>query len=178
MPADWPALPLPIVLFLAIIGGSAISTAGGIKYYRIGGMVTLSLQELRRLVYPHGIRAHGSGSVPYNLELMKSIWSSIVISLFVVVVATLLIAITEPNFDGALTAAVAAFSNIGPLYSAGWPGGDAWPAYADFGVVRQDRHDRDDDSWPLRGAGVAWRAQSLLLAVLRCPELLTSTVAT
>jgi trk/ktr system potassium uptake protein len=128
------SLPLPIVLFLAIVGGGAISTAGGIKYYRIGGMVTLSLQELRRLVYPHGIRAARFGSVPYSLELMKSIWSNLAISLLVVIVATLLIAITEPNFDGALTAAVAAFSNIGPLYSAGWTGGgDAWPAYASFG---------------------------------------------
>ncbi len=126
------ALPLPIVLVFAVIGGSAISTAGGIKYYRIGGMLTLSLQELRRLVYPHSIRTARLGSAFYDLAQMKSIWSSIVMAIFVIVAATLLIATSEPNFDGALTAAVAAFSNIGPLYSTGWPGQGAWPAYADF----------------------------------------------
>lgn len=130
---DLAALPAPIVLILALIGGSAISTAGGIKYYRIGGMFTLSVQELRRLVYPHGIRRAQFGSVPYNLELMKSIWSSVVIALFVVAIATLLIAMTVPTFDGALTAAISAFANIGPLYSSGWAGGEAWPSYAEFG---------------------------------------------
>ena len=63
---------------------------------------------------------------------MKSIWSSLVASLAVIVAAALLIATSEPNFDGALTAAIAAFSNVGPVYSTGWPAPDAWPAYADF----------------------------------------------
>ncbi|MCB1497104.1 MAG: TrkH family potassium uptake protein [Bauldia sp.] len=126
------ALPLPIVLLFALIGGSAISTAGGIKYYRVGGMLTLSLQELRRLVYPHSIRTSRLGSALYDLAQMKSIWSSLVASLAVIVAAALLIATSEPNFDGALTAAIAAFSNVGPVYSTGWPAPDAWPAYADF----------------------------------------------
>lgn len=128
------ALPLPIVLLFAVIGGCALSTAGGIKYYRIGGMLTLSLQELRRLVYPHSIRTARLGSAFYDIAQMKSIWSSIIVGLFVIMAATLLIAASEPNFDGALTAAIAAFSNMGPLYSTDWPAPDVWPAYADFSV--------------------------------------------
>ncbi|MCB1486371.1 MAG: TrkH family potassium uptake protein [Bauldia sp.] len=126
------ALPLPIVLLFAMIGGSAISTAGGIKYYRIGGMLTLSLQELRRLVYPHSIRTARLGAASYDLAQMKSIWSSLVVGLFVIVIAAMMIATSEPNFDGALTAAISSFSNIGPVYSTGWTAPDVWPAYADF----------------------------------------------
>lgn len=127
-------LPAPIILMIALVGGSALSTAGGIKYYRVGVMLALSLQELRRLVYPHSIRRAKFGSVPYELELTKSIWSSLVVALLVIVFATLLLATTVPSFDGALTAAIAAFANMGPLYSSGWPGSETWPTYADFSV--------------------------------------------
>lgn len=128
------ALPAPVVLLAALVGGSAISTAGGLKYYRIGGMLTLCLQELRRVVYPHSIRSARFGSIPYNLEISKSILSSLIVALVVVILATLLIALTVPSFDGAMTAAISAFANIGPLYMSGWPGSDSWPTYAEFGA--------------------------------------------
>ena len=47
-------------------------------------------------------------------------------------IAAMMIATSEPNFDGALTAAISSFSNIGPVYSTGWTAPDVWPAYADF----------------------------------------------
>lgn len=128
-------LPAPIVLLLALIGGGAISTAGGLKYYRIGGMFTSSIQELRRLVYPHSVRRARFGGAMYNIEVMKSILSGLVVAILVVIAATLLIPTSELAFDGALTAAIASFSNIGPLYNAGWAGSDAWPAFAEFGVT-------------------------------------------
>ncbi|MCP4383195.1 MAG: TrkH family potassium uptake protein [Hyphomicrobiales bacterium] len=128
-------LPAPAVLLLALIGGGAISTAGGLKYYRIGGMFTLSFQELRRLVYPHGVRRARFGGASFNFEVMKSIWSGLVVSILVVFAATLLIATSEPAFDGALTAAIASFSSIGPLYAGGWPGEESWPSFAEFGVT-------------------------------------------
>ena len=43
-------LPLLIVLFLAIIGGGAFSTAGGLKFFRIGGML---VAVAARIAAPH-----------------------------------------------------------------------------------------------------------------------------
>jgi len=130
-PGGLAALPSTIVILLAIVGGGAISTAGGIKYYRIGGLLAQALDEMRRLVYPHAVRGHRFGTVAYDLELMKGLWSNFAVSLLAIAVAALLLALVLPTFDGALTAAVSAFSNIGPLYAAGWS--PAWPAYAEFG---------------------------------------------
>ena len=131
-PGGLAALPAAVVILLAIIGGGAASTAGGIKYYRVGGMIAQALNELRRLVYPHAIRGSRFGSVAYNLELMRGIWSNLAICLVIIVAATMLIALELPSFDGAFTAAVAAFSSIGPLYPASSVS-SGWPAYADFG---------------------------------------------
>jgi trk system potassium uptake protein TrkH len=59
------------------------------------------------------------------------LWSNFAVSLLAIAVAALLLALVLPSFEAALAAAVSAFSNIGPLYAAGWS--PAWPAYADFG---------------------------------------------
>jgi trk system potassium uptake protein TrkH len=126
------ALPATLVLFLAVVGGSGISTAGGIKFYRVGALLTLSGTELRRLIYPHSVRESRFGSVPYTLDMMKAILSGVFICLIVIAAASILLAASLPDFESAITAAIAAFSNIGPLYTAGWADPSAWPAYSDF----------------------------------------------
>ena len=126
------ALPATLVLFVALVGASGLSTAGGIKFYRIGALMTLSGTELRRLIYPHSVRESRFGSVPYSLDMMKAILGSLFVALLTLIAATALLATALPNFESAITAAIAAFSNIGPLYSAGWIDPVAWPAYPDF----------------------------------------------
>lgn len=131
------AIPDTLILFLAIGGASALSTAGGLKYYRIGAMTVQSMHELRRLLFPHSVRATRFGSQPYDLNLMKAIWANLVIAVIIIMTAALLLSIVLPSFDAAMVAAVSAFSNIGPLYSQEWLIGPNWPAYADFGVFGQ-----------------------------------------
>ena len=132
----WPgaiaALPVAAVAALGLIGGATMSTAGGIKFYRIGGMFVQSMDELRRLIYPHSVRSTHFGSQPYDIQLMKAIWTSSVVALAVVAAATLLLALNHPAFHGGALAAIAAFSNVGPLYSAEWDASLGWPDYAGF----------------------------------------------
>jgi len=132
--ADIPfgALPVAAVLVAAFIGGGTFSTAGGIKMYRLGGMVVQSIRELGRLVYPHGIRPAHFGSQPYDMQLMKSIWSFSFVAGLVVMLGTAFFAVAIPDFEGALMAAIANFSNIGPLYGPGWSDGGDWPHYGAF----------------------------------------------
>ncbi len=68
---------------------------------------------------------------------MKAIWANLVVAAVVIMVAALALATSLPGFDAAMVAAVAAFSNIGPLYSPEWLIGPHWPAYADFGALAQ-----------------------------------------
>jgi trk system potassium uptake protein TrkH len=136
-PGSLSAAPDTLVLLLAIAGGAAISTGGGLKFYRIGGMIVQSVHELRRLVFPHSVRNTRFGSQPYDLALMKALWVNMALSLAVIAVAALLLSLSLPSFDGAVVAAIASFSNIGPLYSTHWGIGPDWPAYSDFGAFGQ-----------------------------------------
>jgi trk system potassium uptake protein TrkH len=132
----WPgalaALPVAVVAAIGIVGAGTLSTAGGIKFYRVGGMFVQSMDELRRLVYPHSVRTTRFGSHPYDIELMKAIWTSAVVALGIVAVAALLLTLNHPAFHGGALAAISAFSNVGPLYSAAWDANLGWPSYAEF----------------------------------------------
>lgn len=130
--AAFAALPATLVFFLAVIGASGFSTAGGLKYYRIGALLTLSGQELRRLIYPHSVRESRFGSVPYNLDMMKAILGNLLVCLVVIMAAVILLSVSLPDFEAALSATIAGFANIGPLYSAGWGDPQTWTPYAGF----------------------------------------------
>jgi trk system potassium uptake protein TrkH len=126
------ALPVVIAAALAIVGAGTMSTAGGIKFYRIGGMFVQSMHEMKRLVYPHSVRSTRFGSQPYDIDLMKAIWASAIVALAFVGVATLLLTLDHPSFHGGALAAIAAFSNLGPLYPGVWTDSAHWPAFAEF----------------------------------------------
>jgi trk system potassium uptake protein len=126
------ALPIATAGALAIIGGGTMSTAGGIKFYRIGAMVVQAAHEMKRLIYPHSVRSTRFGSTPYDIELMKAIWAGSIVALGFVAMATLLLTLNHPSFHGGALAAISAFSNMGPLYAAAWDGSSAWPRFAEF----------------------------------------------
>lgn len=127
-PDSLSAIPDTVAVVLALFGAAALSSAGGLKLYRIGAMTVQSLHELKRLVFPHSVRSTRFGSQPYDLRLMKAIWSNLAVALTLIGLVALLLALSLPTFDSALIAAVSAFSNIGPLYSAGGP----WPGFGAF----------------------------------------------
>ena len=60
-PGYFTLLPLSVVLFIVLVGGSAFSTSGGLKHYRLGGMLVQSWNELDRLVYPNAVKAPSKG---------------------------------------------------------------------------------------------------------------------
>jgi trk system potassium uptake protein TrkH len=137
MPAGLAALPIAVAGAVAIVGAATISTAGGIKFYRLGGMLMQCGYEMKRLVYPHSVRGAHFGSNPDDINVMKAIWASAIVALATVTLTSLLLALNHPAFHGAAIAAISAFSNIGPLYASGWEGGADWPAYADFDAFSQ-----------------------------------------
>ncbi len=131
-PGAFIAIPITLALVVALVGGSGLSTSGGLKQYRIGALMVLSGLELRRLLYPHSVREPSAGSIPYSLDMMKAILSYLFVSLLVMAVAMLLLSLSLPDFPAAFTATIAAFANIGPLYAAGWQDAVTWTPYPEF----------------------------------------------
>ncbi|MCV6576965.1 MAG: hypothetical protein OIF58_14660 [Cohaesibacter sp.] len=133
--ADVTVLPGLMVAFLAMIGATPFSTAGGLKLYRFGAMVMQAGREVGRLIYPHSIRGGRFGKTDYTIQLMKSIWACFLLSVILVIVVAVILSHDIGHFDGALLATISAFSNIGPLYSAGWSATNAWPDYYQLSLV-------------------------------------------
>jgi trk system potassium uptake protein TrkH len=133
--ADVTVLPGLLVACLALIGATPFSTAGGLKLYRIGAMLMQAGREVGRLIYPLSIRGGKFGKTDYTIQLMKSIWASFLLSIVLVIVVAVVLSHDIGHFDGALFAAISAFSNIGPLYSAGWSATNAWPDYYQLSLI-------------------------------------------
>jgi trk system potassium uptake protein TrkH len=98
-------------------------------------MLAQSGHELKRLIFPHSIHGSRFGGQPYDLSLMKAVWASFALSVVVIVAAALLLSLSLPTFEAAFVAAIAAFANIGPLYSPQWATAADWPTYAEFDSV-------------------------------------------
>ncbi len=133
-PGIFALLPLVVVMFVVFVGASAFSTSGGIKHYRLGGMIIQSWGELDKLIYPNAVRAQhfspeGSGIAP-----MKAIWSFFLAAILVISIGTILVAASGIEFEAALTATIVNFSTAGPVYNSGWAAPDApdWPSYWEF----------------------------------------------
>ncbi len=131
------ALPIPLVLVVALVGGGAFSTAGGLRFFRVGGMLVESIKETRRLIYPHGIRPKIFGAREFDVVAMKAIWSLFTATLALLALAAAGVALSGIDFSGALAATVSAFSNNGAVYHSGWAEAANWPTFAAMPVPVQ-----------------------------------------
>lgn len=130
-------LPLPVVLLIALAGGGAFSTAGGLRLFRVGGMLVESIKETRRLIYPHGISPRPFGAQEFDVDTMKAVWSLFSATLALLAVSVVAIALAGVDFGGAMAATISAFSNIGGIYSSDWAEAVSWPGFAELPVGAQ-----------------------------------------
>ncbi len=124
------SIPIALVIGLTLCGGGSFSTAGGLKLYRIGAMLTQCGRELRGLVHPHAVLSRRFGSHDFDPGLMSSVWSYFALFLLTLAGLTAILSWTHPAAEGAFMAALAALSNVGPIYTLAWPDAGGWPTYA------------------------------------------------
>ncbi|MEM9749540.1 MAG: potassium transporter TrkG [Pseudomonadota bacterium] len=101
--------PSPVLLGLALVGGAAMSTAGGLKWSRLMAMLGRVRDEVWRLNHPSGVLRGEDG-----LGQM-SVW--IFFCAYVLVLALLILwtGLFGHSFELSTVAAVAALTNTGPL---------------------------------------------------------------
>ncbi|MEL7029295.1 MAG: hypothetical protein AAGL49_08775, partial [Pseudomonadota bacterium] len=111
--------PIGLMLGLSLVGGAAISTAGGLKWSRILLLLSRVRDEVWRLNHPRGVVGRGE-------ELGGlTVWIYFAAFTLQFVVGILVIASFGHEFEIAATAACAALSNTGPLLAlVGEPGAD------------------------------------------------------
>lgn len=101
--------PLTVALVTAMIGGAAVSTAGGFKILRWVVIMRRAREELRRLIMPNAVQGLRRVSNEFG------VWTHFLV--FTTVLGVLVIGISAAghNFDVVAAAATAAISNTGPL---------------------------------------------------------------
>lgn len=129
-------LPDVALLIVVFVGASLFSTTGGVKLYRLVALGRYAERELVNLIYPSAVRSLSVGGRPVEDATLGAIWAYFVFAVTFVAVAAFGLALGPFNFEAAFKAAVALFTNAGPLYDAMIPPTagveEGWPAFRDL----------------------------------------------
>jgi len=112
--SSWP-LFLPILLiFASFIGGSASSTAGGLKVVRVLLLFRQGVRELNRLVHPQGMYSVKLGKRIVPPRVVEAVWGFFAAYALVFVVIMLGLLATGLDDITAFSATAACLNNLGP----------------------------------------------------------------
>ncbi|MDO9516545.1 MAG: TrkH family potassium uptake protein [Methanosarcinaceae archaeon] len=107
-----------MVLFtLMFIGGSAGSTAGGIKVVRVLLLLKYGRRELFKSVHRKAIKPIKFNGTTVSDDVMQSIVSFVVIYFIIFIVSSGILSILGMDMISSLTASIATLGNIGPGFN-------------------------------------------------------------
>ena len=115
--SSWGNFPLIFFLLLMFIGGCAGSTTCGIKIFRFQILAHFMLNQLKKLIYPHGIFSLKYNNEKISNTFIYSIMTFIFLYFFIFfiffILATLL-SLNGLDFITAISGSASAISNVGP----------------------------------------------------------------
>src|SRR5690554_688536 len=112
--SHWPFF-LPFLLFLSsFIGGSAASTAGGMKAIRILLLWKQGVREIKRLIHPNGIFPVKVGRKEVPERVLAAVWGFFAVYMFAFTVLLTLLLATGLDFLTAWAVLGSAMNNLGP----------------------------------------------------------------
>ncbi len=94
---DWPSFIPFLLMFIALIGGCAASTAGGIKMIRTLLLKKQTMREVQRLIHPNAVVALKFGKQILPDHVMQAMWGYI--AAFVVLFVFMLLALLACGLD-------------------------------------------------------------------------------
>lgn len=120
MAMDWAGLQSPgmLLMGLAIVGGGAATTAGGVKLLRIYSLLRHGERELEKLVHPHSLGGAGQGARFIRRKGALNAWVMFMLFALTIGAGTALLTICGLSFDASLAFAISALTNTGPLATA------------------------------------------------------------
>lgn len=128
-------LPIGVLFALLLIGGGALSTAGGLKFFRVGILLLQSGRELSRSLFPHGVDVINVGGRRWTRTSIDSLYTMVLAFVLVLASTVCVLSLQDIGFESAMIASLAALSNIGPVYGAGPDAGQPWVALTTFPAI-------------------------------------------
>ena len=129
-------IPDVLVLVVVFAGASLFSTTGGVKLYRLLGLLRYAERELVRLIYPHSVARLQIGGRPVADETLRAIWAYFVFAVLFILLGAFGLTLGPFNFEAAFKASTALFVSAGPLYAALTPAAGVaeagWPLFTEI----------------------------------------------
>ena len=110
----WGKFPLIFFLLLMFIGGCAGSTTCGIKVFRFQILGLFISNQIKKLVYPHGIFPIKYNNEKISNPFIYSIITFIFLYFFIFFILAALLSLDGLDFTSAISGSATAISNVGP----------------------------------------------------------------
>ena len=112
--SNWGNFPLVFFLVLMFIGGCAGSTTCGIKVFRVQILFQFFSNQIKKIIYPHGIFNLTYQKQNIDDKFMSSVISFIYLYIIIFFIVTALLSLTGLDFVTSISAAATSISNVGP----------------------------------------------------------------
>ena len=110
----WGKFPLVFFLFLMFVGGCAGSTTCGIKIFRFQILGRFIINQIKKLVYPHGVFSTKYNNEKISNTFIYSIITFVFLYFFIFFILATLLSLNGLDFVTAISGAASAISNVGP----------------------------------------------------------------
>lgn len=110
----WPTFSKAILLLLMFVGGSAGSTAGGMKVIRILVVLKLIKRDILKIFHPRAVRPVKINDKILPNETIAGINSFTGLYIIIFALSTILISLEGVNLESAASSVAATLGNIGP----------------------------------------------------------------
>jgi trk system potassium uptake protein TrkH len=120
----WPAFTQMILFFLFFIGGSAGSTAGGIKVVRVVALFKLARYQLKKRVHPKGVFQVRLGQTVLTSDVINAIATFVGMYIFTGLLGALVLSFSGTDLLTSLQASFLCLGNVGVGFAKVGPQGD------------------------------------------------------
>ena len=110
----WGNFPFIFFLILMFVGGCAGSTSCGVKIFRVQILYEFFSNQIKKIIYPHGIFKIKYGKQNIDNKFMSSVITFIYLYLVIFFIVTALLSISGLDFVTSISAAATSISNVGP----------------------------------------------------------------
>ena len=121
---QWPIFAPMLMIMLSGLATSAGSTGAGIKMARLVILVKQARREMQRLIHPRVVNPVTLGGVPMDNSTIFSVLAFMLVYGSTIIGLTMLLLLTDMNFDTAFSAIVASVNNMGPGLNEVGPAGN------------------------------------------------------
>ncbi len=155
--ALWPTFTLGILLILSLVGGSAGSTAGGLKMLRLHILTRLAMRENFRFLHPRLVRPFKMDGRSLSSTVVMAIVAYFLLFIGLLVLCTLMLLFFNLDLETAFSASLSCLSNVGP-------------GLGSVGPVDNFAHIPAAGKWILSAAMLLGRLEIYAILVLFTPD--------